>query len=73
MCIIKSVILPAEDDQRKFVKHHGIVTSVAAFFRISFVPMNFTDATISTVYSRTIAGGDYFFLRTKRGRLFDGR
>ena len=59
MCIIKSVILPAEDDQRKFVKHHGIVTSVAAFFRISFVPMNFTDATISTVFSRIIAGGDY--------------
>ena len=24
-------------------------------------------------FSRIIAGGDYFFFRTKRGRLFEGR
>ena len=44
-----------------------IVTSVAAFFRISFVPVNFTDATISTVLSRTIAGRDYFSFAPKEG------
>ena len=27
----------------------------------------------STVFPRIIAGGDYFFFRTKRGRLFEGR
>ena len=26
-----------------------------------------------TVFPRIIAGGDYFYFRTKRGRLFEGR
>ena len=27
---------------------------------------------VNTVFPRTIAGGDYLFFRTERGRLFDG-
>ena len=27
----------------------------------------------TTVFPRIIAGGDYFFFRTKRGQLFEGR
>ena len=68
--------LPAEDDQRKFVKHHGILTSVAAFFRIYFVPMNFTDATISIVFSRIMANNSrerLFFLSHLKGAIIRGR
>ena len=41
---------------------------------LSVCPSTCLHATnLNTVFPRIIAGGDYFYFRTKRGRLFEGR
>ena len=41
--------------------------------RYLFTNIAFLICYSNTVFPRIIAGSDYFFFRTKRGRLFEGR
>ena len=58
----KKVINEIFATEKTYQDHLRAVTSVSKMV-----------ALLHTVFPRIIAGGDYFFFRTERGRLFKGR